>query len=211
LRQEDLDLAGRCVSGDCTAQRELFRRERSRVQATLYRILGSNHDMEDLVQEAFIEIFRSLASFRGEARLGTWLDKITVRVACAYLSRRRPKVARLEAVPEIPDGDANAEERAMAREAARRAYTLLDRLDVHKRVAFSLHAIDGRPLAEVARLMDASLVATKVRVWRARREMERRADRDPVLRSFLEPEGGGAPASSARRGAGIHPPGGADA
>ena len=186
LRQEDLDLAGRCVSGDRTAQRELFRRERGRVQATLYRILGSNHDMEDLVQESFIEIFRSLASFRGEARLGTWMDKITVRVACAYLSRRRPKVARLEAVPEIPDGDANAEERAMAREAARRAYVLLDRLDVNKRVAFSLHAIDGRPLAEVARLMDASLVATKVRVWRARREMERRADRDPVLKSFLE-------------------------
>ena len=101
-------------------------------------------------------------------------------------TRRRPKVARLEAVPEIPDGDANAEERAMAREAARRAYVLLDRLDVNKRVAFSLHAIDGRPLAEVARLMDASLVATKVRVWRARREMERRADRDPVLKSFLE-------------------------
>ena len=77
----------------------------------------------------------------------------------------------------------------MAREAARRAYALLDRLELNKRVAFSLHVIDGRPLAEVARVMDASLVATKVRVWRARREMERRADRDPVLKNFLETEG----------------------
>src|SRR5262249_3934223 len=152
LRQEDLDLAGRCVSGDRAAQRELFRRERGRVQATLYRILGSNHDMEDLLQEAFIEIFRSLGGFRGDARLGTWMDNIPGRVACAYLSRRRPRLVRLEAVPEIPAGDVSAEERALAREAARRAYTLLDRLDVNKRVAFSLHVIDGRPLAEVARV-----------------------------------------------------------
>lgn len=58
-------------------------------------------------------------------------------------------------------------------------------MDAKLRLSFTLHAIDGRPLSEVAELMDASLVATKTRVWRARRELAERARRDPVLAGFL--------------------------
>ncbi|HUS64245.1 MAG TPA: RNA polymerase sigma factor [Kofleriaceae bacterium] len=182
----DLQLAERCARGDRTAQRELFQQEKRRVHATLYRVLGSNGDMEDLIQEAFIEVFRSLAGFRGEAKLSTWIDRITVRVAYAYLSRKPPGAARLEMVPEIPAGDPSAEHRAQMRQAAQHLYTVLDRLDAKLRVAFTLHVIDGRPLAEVADVMSASLVATKTRVWRARREVDRRARRDPLLQMFLE-------------------------
>lgn len=118
--------------------------------------------------------------------MSTWIDRIVVRVAYAYLSRRPPRTARLEAVPEIPAGDASAEQRAHLRQAAQRLYHVLDRLDAKLRVAFSLHVIDGRPLTEVATLMSASLVATKTRVWRARREAERRAKKDPLLQAFIE-------------------------
>jgi len=183
---DDLALAARCARGDRAAQRELFHREKRRVHATLYRVLGSNSDMEDLAQDAFVEVFRSLGSFRGEAQLSTWIDRITVRVAWAWLSRRPPRAARLEAVPEIPAGDPTAEQRAQLRQAARRLYEVLDRLDPKLRIAFTLYVIDGRPLADVAELMSASLVATKTRVWRARRQVEKRAQKDPLLRSFLE-------------------------
>jgi RNA polymerase sigma-70 factor (ECF subfamily) len=185
---DDLTLARRCVAGDRAAQRELFDREKRRVHAALYRILGSNAMMEDLVQEAFFEIFRSLASFRGEATLGTWVDRCTVRVAFAYLTRKRPRVAQLELVPEVPAGDASAEQRVMMREAARRLYAELDRIEPVQRLAFTLHAIDGRSLEEVAQLMDATLVATKARVWRARQALEKRARKDALLASFLADE-----------------------
>jgi RNA polymerase sigma-70 factor (ECF subfamily) len=188
----DLALADRCVSGDRAAQRELFQREKRRVHATLYRVLGSNNEMEDLVQDAFIEVFKSLARFRGEAQLATWIDRITVRVAYAHLTRRRLRAARLESVPEMPAHDASAEQRVAMRQAARRLYEVLDRLDVKLRLAFTLHAFDGRPLAEVAELMGASVMATKTRVWRARRVVEKQARRDPHLAEFLqgtEPEG----------------------
>jgi len=88
-------------------------------------------------------------------------------------------------VPEIPAGDPSAEERAMAREAARRLYAELDRIEPTHRLAFTLHAIDGRPLEEVAQIMEATLMATKARVWRARQALEKRARRDPLLMSFL--------------------------
>lgn len=182
---DDMTLAGRCVSGDCQAQRELFRAHRRQVHATLHRVLGSNRDMEDLVQEAFLEIFRSLSRFRGEAKLSTWIDRITARVAFNYLKRKKSRPVLLEAVPEMPSGDPSAERRVMAREAARHLYRLLDRLDPKYRIAFALHAIDGRPLRDVAAITDSSLVATKSRVWRARREIEKRARQDPTLMAFL--------------------------
>jgi RNA polymerase sigma-70 factor (ECF subfamily) len=181
----DLDLAKRCCSGDSGSQRELFQREKRHVHATLYRVLGSNAEMEDLVQEAFLEIFKALASFRGEASLASWIDRITVRVAYAHIARRRPASVSLSVVSDVRAGDATAEERAMSREAARRLYAVLDRIEARQRIAYVLHVIEGRPMADVALAMEATAVLTKVRVWRARRTVESHARRDPLLATFV--------------------------
>jgi RNA polymerase sigma-70 factor (ECF subfamily) len=183
------------VSGDASAQRELFERERRHVHATLFRIVGSNLDMEDLVQDAFSEVYRSLKGFRGEASLRTWIDRCTVRVAYAYFARR-PRAPRLAVVAGAEPASPSAEAQILAREATRRLYAELARLDPRLRLAFTLHVIDGRALKEVAALMESSLVATKSRVWRARRWVEDRARKDAVLADFLarsgeaEPRGG---------------------
>jgi RNA polymerase sigma factor (sigma-70 family) len=188
LAEDDLALARRCADGDPAAQRQLFRDQRVRVHRTLYRILGSNREMEDLVQDVFIEVFRSLDRFRGEARLSTWIARITARVAMAHVGRRRPPAQSLDSVPEVPAREPGADRVAEVREAAERLYRALDRVDAVQRVAFALHVIEGLPLREVADVMESSLVATKSRVWRARRELERRARRDPLLAGFLAAE-----------------------
>lgn len=185
--RDDLELARRCAAGDATAQRQLFRDTRGNVHNTLYRILGSNRDMEDLVQEVFIEVFRSVGRFRGEAKLTTWISRITTRVALGHISRRKPAPQSLEAVAEVDGGAPDAARLLEVREAARRLYAALDRVAPARRIAFALHVIDGLPLREVADMTDSSLVATKSRVWRARREIERRAEKDPLLAGFLLP------------------------
>lgn len=190
-RRDDLDLAQRCVSGDRAAQRELFQRERRRVHIILFRVLGSNADMEDLLQDVFIEVFRSIPGFRGEAALGTWLDRIAVRVAYAYLSRRRVETVRLAVVPEPASREPGADERAMTREAAAHLYGALNRLPVAQRVAFTLHVIDGRPTKQVAESMEATVVATKVRIWRAWRAVRRAAGHDSLIDGLLSGEGPG--------------------
>jgi RNA polymerase sigma-70 factor (ECF subfamily) len=184
-RREDLALAERCVVGERAAQMELFQQHKRRVQATLYRVLGTNSHMEDLVQEAFFEVFRSLGGFRGDSQLATWIDRIAVRVAYAHLSRASASFVRLEAVPEIETDHPSAERRLLAREAVRRLYDALDRIEPVRRLAFSLHVLDERPLKMVAEIMGASIVATKARVWRARRELEKRLRHDAVLADFL--------------------------
>lgn len=182
---DDRALAAMCSAGDRAAQRALFEREKRHVHATLYRILGSNTDMDDLVQDTFLQVFRSVGSFRGDALLSTWIDRIAVRVAHAYIGRRRPAPTRLSVVPEPADDSPHAEQRSMDREAARRLYAMLERLDATQRIAFTLHVLDGRPLRTIAEAMDASLAVTKSRVWRAMRWVEARARRDPLLAAYL--------------------------
>ena len=188
MRTADLKLAGRCLDGDRAAQHELFEREKHRVHATLHRILGPRPDLDDLAQEAFIRIFRSLRNFRGEALLATWIDRITVRVAYAHISERKRQPPLLELVPDVASADPDGEQRAMDRQATRRLYEMLSELSAEQRTAFALHVLDGRPLREVAQVQGASVIATKMRVWRVRRELERRARLDPVLAGFVSAE-----------------------
>jgi RNA polymerase sigma-70 factor (ECF subfamily) len=185
VQEGDPELVSRVVRGDRSAERELFRRHRGKVHATLYRVLGSNRDMDDLIQDAFVEIFRSLARFRGEAKLTTWIDRITVRVAYAYLSRRRAPTVPLEIMGDAPAESAPDDDRVHAREGVRRFYAALASLGANARLAFALHAIDGRPIAEVGRLMGTTALTAKLRIWRARRELARLAAGDPVLAGFL--------------------------
>jgi RNA polymerase sigma-70 factor (ECF subfamily) len=182
---EDLMLVDRCLDGEQAAARELFRRQRGRVQATLYRILGSNRDMDDLLQESFIQIFRSLDSFRGEARLSTWIDRIAVRVAYRYLSNKKRSLLTVEMVDE-PDGPrSQPDRRALAREGVRRLYAALAEQPAGGRIAFALHEIEGRSVAEVAAITGASFTATKLRIWRTRRALMKQAAQDPILAEFL--------------------------
>src|ERR1700733_2532229 len=97
---EDVLLVDRCLTGEVAATRELFRKHRTRVHACLFRVLGTNRDMDDLLQEAFLQVFQSLRSWRAEASLATWIDRVSVRCAFRYLSQRG---RRIVADPEVED------------------------------------------------------------------------------------------------------------
>ncbi|HEV7557642.1 MAG TPA: sigma-70 family RNA polymerase sigma factor [Kofleriaceae bacterium] len=186
----DLDLAQRAANGDRPSQRALFVAQRTGVHRTLYRILGNNRDLEDLVQDAFLEIFRSLRSFRGDSSLARWCQIITTRVAYLAISRRKPPSVDLALVEDELGHDTQPDRVVQARIAAKRLYAALDRLDAKHRVAFALAVIDERPLAEVAALTESSRFAVKTRVWRARRELRIRASKDSVLAAYLVELGG---------------------
>lgn len=184
----DLVLVDRCLDGERDAHSELFRRHQRRVHAALYRVLGNDRDMDDLLQETFIQVFGSLAGFRGEAKLSTWIDRIAMRVAFRYLSRRRAAAAIVggELDDETAGGGPVPREQSAAREGVRRLYAALAELPAASRIAFALHAIDGRSVAEVADCVGSSVTATKLRIWRARRALFSRAAADPVLAELLE-------------------------
>jgi RNA polymerase sigma-70 factor (ECF subfamily) len=191
LYVEDVLLVDRCLTGEPAATRELFRRHKSRVHACLFRVLGTNRDMDDLLQDAFLQVFQSLRGWRAEASLATWIDRVAVRVAYRYLSqkgRRVPTDALIDDDHPAPAEGPGAR-RQLARDGVKRLYDVLDGLSPAARLAFTLHEIDGRTISEVAELVGSSVTATKLRVWRARKTVEAAAAKDPILSEFLEPTG----------------------
>jgi RNA polymerase sigma-70 factor, ECF subfamily len=186
--ETDAELIAACIAGDVAAQRALFRREYARVNATVYRIIGSARDADDLVQETFIAVFRGLSRFRGDARLSTWIDRIAVRVVFHHLRARGAPMLPLDALGELEAAGGTTDDQAHAREGLRRLYTALGELSPEARTAFALFAIDGRSIAEVAQLTQSSFVAAKCRIWRARRELMKRAASDPVLAELVREE-----------------------
>lgn len=174
------ELVERCQRGEREALAQFYRTYRGDVLRTLYRVLGPRREeLDDLVQEVFIEVFRSIPRFRGEAKVSTWLYRVSVNVALQRLRKRR----RLAEVPSEsgPEGrDEQTPQRALeARERMRAVYRILDGLSPKKRVVFVLHEIEGREPREIAGIVGAPVLTVRTRLHYARKEFFLRASRDP--------------------------------
>jgi RNA polymerase sigma-70 factor (ECF subfamily) len=178
-------LVERARARDGAAFRELFRLHVGRVHRLVYRLVGPAADIEDLVQTVFVEGFRSLPTFRGEALFSTWLGRIAVRVTLRARPRPALRFVPLDAGLEQADAAPGPEGRADARAALARLDRILDQLSAKRRAAFVLHVLEGYALEEVAAMVGANLSAVKVRIHDARREIERRAASDPGLAPWL--------------------------
>src|SRR5260370_18164395 len=85
----DATVVARLKAGDLQTFETIVRRYSGRLLATARRLLGNDPDAQDAVQETFISAFNSIASFRGDARLSTWLHRIAVNAALVQLRHRR--------------------------------------------------------------------------------------------------------------------------
>ena len=188
-RASDTVLAERAIAGDRAAQREVFRSLKGTVHATLYRVLGSNEHMEDLLQDVFVEIFRSLPRYRGEAKLSTWAGPIAARVAFHHLRSKRARADERALAPVRLHLVGSPEEHAQHREGLQRLYRLLRDMSPEQHIAFALYTLDGRSIEEVAEMTGVTLAAAKNRISRARRKLCAAARKDRVLASYLEGQG----------------------
>lgn len=186
---EELDLVEACRRGDTEALRTVFLAHAPYLERLLGRVVGPSLEVEDLLQSTFVAAIQAFPRFRGEAQVRTWLARIAVRTAQDRLRsaahRRRVDVPELDqrSVSERP---AAAEHGIDARRRVQRLYEHLSAIAPKKRVAFMLHVFEGHPIEEVAALMSASVPATKSRVFWARRELWKRASRDPMLKDLIE-------------------------
>jgi len=178
-------LVDRARHNDDAAFRELFQAHVTGVHRIVYRLVGPVPDLDDLVQTVFVEAFRSLPAFRGEALFSTWLARIAVRVTMHAVRRRAPRAVVLDE-DSAPYHDHAGPERTVA---AREGLAILDRLLAElrpkRRAAFVLHVLEGYSMEEVGAILNATPAAIKVRVHDARRFIEKRCRRDPHLYEVL--------------------------
>jgi RNA polymerase sigma-70 factor, ECF subfamily len=174
ITDRDEDVVRRAMGGDRQAFDDLYRRHVDMVWRRLGRLIGPDPDREDLVQQIFLEVFRALDRFRGEAAFATFLHRVMLNHAFDHLKRRgrRPRSAAPEALAELCDQAASPEAAAVQRERLALTSALLDRLKPKKRIAFVLRVVEGLSLEEIAALVDASPAAVAQRVRHAQLEIE---------------------------------------
>jgi RNA polymerase sigma-70 factor, ECF subfamily len=173
VRAADLELVRRCQDGDETAFEELYKAHAPRLYSLIFRMAGSAHDADDLLQEVFLHAHRKLTSFRGDAALGTWLYRLAVNHCLDVLRGRHHKMAR---TTDSLDDEGAAEPRAPMPVVP----TAISRLDLERaiaklpdgcRTAFVLHDVEGFEHREVAGMLGISAGTSKSQVHRARMKL----------------------------------------
>ncbi len=177
-------LIARAVTGDTTAFRLLYERHRVDVARLVYRMLGPRSDMEDVIQEVFVQVYKSLKDFRGQSKFSTWLHRVTVNVVLMYrrAARSRPVFADEPAADAaMQSGEIAPDEDAERRERVRAFGRLLGRLADKKRIVFVLHELEGISPSEIARIVGAPVLTVRTRLFYARREIEAMLADEPSL------------------------------
>jgi RNA polymerase sigma-70 factor (ECF subfamily) len=191
-KTEDAQLVRLALSGDDHAAEAIWDRFSPLVSSIARRSIGPTCDVGDLVQDTFLQLFRSLPELRDPLALRSFIIGIAMRVISTELRKRRVRRwLRLTPTGELPDlpddfGDARA------RDAVQRLYTVLDKVADDQRLAFILRYVQGLELVEVAAALGISLATTKRRLQKVTDRLMAAAERDPLLSTYLVPDSGGA-------------------
>ena len=167
----DREIVRRCRRGEPGAFEELYKRYGSRLYTVAYRMTGSAADAEDLVQDMFLQVYRRLDSFRGEAALGTWLHRLAINTCLDFV---RSKQGRRQRMTDTVD-DLEALEAPAA--GPWRPDAALDRMDLERAIAqlppsyrraFLLHDVEGLEHHEIGEALGIAEGTSKSLLFKAR-------------------------------------------
>ncbi|APR75562.1 RNA polymerase sigma factor RpoE [Minicystis rosea] len=184
---DDAGLARAVADGEPGAAAAVWDRYGTMVQSLLRRILGPGGEVDDHVQETFIQFFRDVKKLRDPAALRPFLLGIAVRVARSALRRRRiRRWLMLTDSGVLPDEPVEGVDEG-AREALARLYRLLDKLDDKARLLFVLRYVEGLELTETAEASGVSLATAKRHLAKATARVRAMAENDGILAPYLVP------------------------
>jgi RNA polymerase sigma-70 factor (ECF subfamily) len=182
--RDEAQMIASILGGDTHEFHDLIRPHERSVYIMALSLLKNDADAEDAAQEAFLKAFRNLASFRGDAKFGTWLISITLNEARSRL--RSKKNIKIESLDEAPDEQgkispallrdwreipSEALERKEIRQVLRQA---INDLPVIYREVFLLRDVEELSVKESAESLGISIASVKVRLHRARMMLQKK-------------------------------------
>lgn len=184
--EDDANLVKRSQKGDRAAFNELVRRHQKRIYNLCYRILGNREEAEDVAQEVFITVYKSLKDFRGDSALTTWIHTITTnhcKNRLKYLKRRRYfQTNSIDDIVETNEGDMkreyasdefySPEEELEHSEAGIEIEKAINELEDEYKIVIVLRDVQGLSYQEIADILDLKEGTVKSRIHRARLELQ---------------------------------------
>lgn len=196
----DRALVAGILSGDAQAFERLMRQHNRRLFRVARSILRDDGDAEDAVQDGYIHAYRSLAGFRGDSQLSTWLTRIVVNQALERKRRRHPATVAGDDIESVADAAADdgrtapaetPESLAMRSEMRRLIEASIDGLPDTYRTVFILRMVEGLSVEETAASLGISQANTKTRLLRARGQLREALGRQlgPLIENIFSFDG----------------------
>src|SRR6202043_3477730 len=173
----EAELIERAKLGDAEAFRALYDKHKRRVYSLCLRMTANTAEAEDLAQEAFLQLYRKIATFRGESAFSTWLHRLSVNVVLMHLRKKSLPVVSLEettqgAEEDSPKKDFGGEDVALAGSIDRlQLQKAVDDLPPGYRTIFVLHDVEGYEHNEIATIVGCSIGNSKSQLHKARMKL----------------------------------------
>lgn len=170
----DADILARAQAGDHYAFAQLYSLHKRRIYSLCLRMVGNVAEAEDLTQEAFLQLHRKIATFRGDSAFSTWLHRLAINVVLMHLRKKGLSVISLdeamEPTPEEGPGRSfGAPDLSLAGSIDRLALErAISDLPAGYRLIFVLHDIEGYEHNEIAAMLDCSIGNSKSQLHKAR-------------------------------------------
>lgn len=187
VKPSDIELIDNTLSGDQAAFGELVCRYQDRLYNMVTHTIGCAVEAEDVVQEAFVQAFTKLSSFRRDSAFYTWLYRIAINAAISRRRKKRPSISveqHQEASGSEPMDDAEMPtERLEREESVAQVHTALDQLNEQHKAILVLREIEGFCYEEISEILDLPIGTVRSRLHRARSHLKEQLE--PML--FEEP------------------------
>lgn len=174
----EADLIERAKHGDGWAFQALYDKHKRRVYSLCLRMTSNTAEAEDLAQEAFLQLYRKIATFRGESAFSTWLHRLSVNVVLMHLRKKSLPVVSLDETTasggeeETPKKDFGTEDLALAGSIDRlQLQRAVDDLPPGYRTIFVLHDVEGYEHNEIAKIVGCSIGNSKSQLHKARMKL----------------------------------------
>jgi RNA polymerase sigma factor (sigma-70 family) len=166
------DLIDACRKFDRTAQVKIYELYYKAMYNTSYRILNHSAEAEDAMQEAFLEAFRKLESYRGDASFGAWLRRIVINKSLDILKKKKeftfPEMDAFEREDEVQE---QKEEEDLLKAQVTAVRKALEQLPSNYRIILSLYLVEGYDHQEIAEILDLTYSNVRVRYLRAKNKL----------------------------------------
>jgi RNA polymerase sigma-70 factor (ECF subfamily) len=175
-RLSEAEAIERAKGGDAAAFEVLYNLHKRRVYSLCLRMTANTAQAEDLTQEAFLQLFRKIATFRGESAFSTWLHRMSVNVVLMHLRKKGLPVVSLEETieteEETPRKELGAEDPVLAGSINRlQLQRAIDDLPPGYRTIFVLHDVEGYEHNEIAGMVGCSIGNSKSQLHKARMKL----------------------------------------
>lgn len=187
MKTEETDLIERLTAGDESAFKSLFDLYKSKIYNTAAGFLTNESEAEDITQEVFIQVFKSIRHFKENSKLSTWIYRITIS-KCLDLLRKKKAKKRFAFITDIFEKEAKDKDETFVnyehpgveaenRELSKILFREIDKLPENQRIAFVLNKVEQLSYAEISEVLGTTVSAVESLISRAKVNLKKRLEK----------------------------------